>query len=135
MKELPTNNAGIAANSVQSPMNRSNRHMVLSLAAIVLAGLAAAAPGAASAQYTFTIIDAPGATGTDLIGFTSQTIVGDFNDADGNLHGWLLSKDLFTQFDAPGSWWTSVSAINHRGQFGGLSAMIPRIRRDATASL
>ncbi len=72
-------------------MNRHNRRMILSMAAVVLAGLAMAAPRPVSAQYAFTIIDVPGATSTDLVGFTGKTMVGDFNDAEGNTHGWLFS--------------------------------------------
>src|SRR5262245_15315900 len=66
MKKLQTNDLGIAAEqqfkSVTSisiprkgriPMNRYNRGIILSLAAVVLAGLALAAPRAATAQYAF----------------------------------------------------------------------------------
>ena len=101
-------------------MNRHVRRIILTLAAVVLAGLALAAPRPATAQYAFTTIDVPGAVSTDLIGFTTQTMVGDFADAEGNTHGWLLTKGEFTQFDVPGAWFTGLSAINRRGQFGGV---------------
>jgi uncharacterized membrane protein len=104
------------------PMNRHTRGIIASLAAVVLAGLALAAPRPATARYAFTTIDVPGAIGTEVLGFTPQTMVGDFIDADGNNHGWLLSPHhgTFRQFDVPGAWFTSVSAINHRGDFGGV---------------
>jgi hypothetical protein len=103
-------------------MNRHTRRIILSLAAVLLAGLALAAPWPATAQYAFTTIDFPGATGTEVLGLTPQTMVGDFIDAAGNNHGWLLSPNhgTFRQFDVPGAWFTAVSAINHRGDFGGV---------------
>lgn len=106
----------------RSPLNRHNRGALLSLAAVALAGLALSAPRAATAQYAFTIIDPPGSVYTDLLGFTPQTMVGDFADAAGNMHGWLLSptRGGFQQFDVPGAWFTSLFGINHRGQFGGV---------------
>src|SRR5258708_3977081 len=104
------------------PMNRQTRRIILSLAAVVLAGLAMAAPRPATAQYAFTTIDFPGATGTEILGFSTRTLVGDFVDAEGNNHGWLLSAQSgnFLQYDVPGAWFTSLSAINHRGWFGGV---------------
>ena len=103
-------------------MNRHTRCITLSVAAVILAGLAMAAPRPASAQYAFTTLDVPGATGTEVLGFTPRIAVGDFIDAGGNNHGWLLSTigGTFQQFDVPGAWFTSVSAINHRADFGGV---------------
>jgi hypothetical protein len=136
MKKLATNQHGLGAaqpfkpttpiiiyRERRSPMNRHARRIILSLAA---AGLALAGPVLAgppsTAQYAFTTIDFPGATGTEVLGFSPQTIVGDFIDTAGNNHGWLLSPNhgTFQQFDVPGAWFTSVSAINHRGDFGGV---------------
>src|SRR5262245_33653222 len=103
-------------------MNRHTRRIILFLAAVVLAGPALAAPPPATAQYAFTTIDVPGAASTDLLDFTTQTMVGDFADAEGNMHGWLFSATSgeFRQFDVPGAWFTSVSALNRRGHFGGV---------------
>ena len=135
MNKLQTNDVGIAAAQLfksrtpisnhrkrRIPINRYNRSIILSLAAVALAGLVLAAPRPATAQYTFTTIDVPGATGTEVLGFTPRTTVGDFIDAEGNNHGWLLSgtSGEFRQFDVPGAWYTSLSAINHRGDFGGV---------------
>src|SRR5262249_38859526 len=101
------------------PMNRHARRIMLSLAAI---GLVLAAARPAIAQYAFTTIDFPGAAGTEVLGFTPQTMVGDFIDSDGNNHGWLLPAHGGTiqQFDVPDAWFTSLSAIDHRGDFGGV---------------
>src|ERR1700752_3184326 len=98
MKTLATNRRAIgAAQPFKSttqiiyrerriPMNRHTRRIILALAAVVLAGLALAAPRPATAQYAFTTIDVPGAASTDLIGATTETMVGDFADVEGNLH-------------------------------------------------
>jgi len=122
------------------PMNRHTRRIILSMAAVVLAGLAMAAPRPAVAQYAFTTIDFPGAASTDLLGFTTRTMVGDFTDAEGNTHGWLLSAHhgTFRQFDVPGAWFTSLSAINHSGHFGGVyrdDPAHPRVGGHGHASL
>ncbi len=109
-----------------SPMNRHNYRMILSMAAVVLAGLVLVRPVLAgppqNAHYTFTTIEFPGAAGTEILGFSTRTMVGDFVDAEGNNHGWLLSaqRGNFLQYDVPGAWFTSLSAINHRGQKGGV---------------
>jgi uncharacterized membrane protein len=104
------------------PASRHTCRIILSMAAVVLAGFALAAPRPATAQYAFTTIDVPAATGTEVLGFTPRITVGDFIDAGGNNHGWLLSTigGTFQQFDVPGAWFTSLSAINHRGSFGGV---------------
>ena len=103
-------------------MNKLESKLGASVAAVVLAGLAMAAPRPAVAQYAFSTVDFPGAASTDLLGFTTRTMVGQFADADGNTHGWLFSAKSgpFQQFDAPGAWLTTLSAINHRGDFGGV---------------
>jgi probable HAF family extracellular repeat protein len=135
MKALATNRRGIvAAQPFKSttpisiyrerriPMKRHTRRIILSLAAVGLAGLALAAPRPATAQYAFTTLDFPGATGTEVLGFTPRIAVGDFIDAEGNNHGWLLpaTSGTFQQFDVPGAWFTSVYGVNHRGDFGGV---------------
>src|SRR5206468_7767829 len=75
-----------------------------------------------NAQYAFPTVDVPGAAGTEILGFSTRTMVGDYVDAAGNNHGWLLPAKSgdFQQYDVPGAWFTSLSAINHRGQFGGV---------------
>jgi len=135
MKKFQTNDRGIGAvqpfkpttpigihQERRVPMNRYTRRIILSVATVVLAGLVMAAPRPATAQYAFTTVDVPGAASTDLVGFAAKTLVGDFNDAGGNTHGWLFSATSgeFQQFDVPGAWLTGLSAINQRGQFGGV---------------
>src|SRR6266850_7252930 len=104
------------------PMNNRNRRMIISVAAVVLAGPVLAGPRPETAHYAFSTIDFPGAASTDLLGFTTRTMVGDFADAGGNMHGWLLSAHggEFRQFDVPGAWFTTLSAINNSGDFGGI---------------
>src|ERR1041385_501694 len=123
MKKLAINRHGIGAvqqfkpmtpasvyRKRRSPMNRHNRRMILLAAVAVLAGLALAGPvlagPPANAHYTFTTIDFPGAAGTEILGFSTRTMVGDFVDAEGNNHGWLRSAQSgnFLQFDVPGAW-------------------------------
>ena len=106
-------------------MNKSESKPGAWVAAVALAGLALAGPvlaGPQTANYDFDTIDFPGASSTDLLGFTTRTLVGDFADAEGNSHGWLLSADRgeFRQFDVPDAWFTSCSAINRSGDFGGV---------------
>jgi probable HAF family extracellular repeat protein len=132
MTTLATNRRGIgAAQPFKSTTSIStcrekripmNRPLILSLAAVVLAGLAMATPRSAVAQYAFTSVDFPGGASTDLLGFSTRTMVGQFADTDGNNHGWLFSakSGQFQQFDAPGAWFTSLSAINRSGDFGGV---------------
>src|SRR2546430_10805128 len=83
------------------PMKRQNDRIMASLAAVVLAGVVLAAPRPATAQYTFTMLDAPGAASTDLTGSAGQRLAGDFADAEGNMHGWLATGGEFQQFDVP----------------------------------
>ncbi len=135
MKKLATNDRGLGAGQSFKPtapigfheqrgiaLNRHPRRIILSMAAVVLVGLAMAVTRSATAQYAFTIVDFPGATGTEVLGLSARTMVGDFADAQGNTHGWLLSATSgeFQQYDVPGAWLTTLSAINQRGQFGGV---------------
>ena len=72
------------------------------LAAVVL-GLVLSIPGLAKAQYDFTTIDVPGATATAANGNSTHEIAGEYADADGNTHGFVLSKGVFTTIDVPGA--------------------------------
>lgn len=80
-------------------------------------------PGLARAQnYTFTKIDVPGATATAANGNSTVAIVGDYLDQDGNLHGFVLRKGIFTNpIDAelPGAVATSLNGINAAGDVMG----------------
>ena len=62
----------------------------------------------------------------DTLGFTegrginnSRTVVGDYIPADGNLHGFFLSGDTFTEYAVPGEVQTAVLSINEPGDFTG----------------
>jgi hypothetical protein len=72
-----------------------------------------------SAQ-TFTSFDFPGAINTQATAITpSGDIVGRYNSADGNLHGFLLSGGKFMSIDDPNGTQTSVNWINPSGQVVG----------------
>ena len=87
--------------------------------------------GATSTAFcsALTTIDVPGAvTGTETNGINDRgQIVGDFSDASGNFHGYLLSAGSFTTFDFPGAF--SVTApfgISSNGQIVGSYDGSPR---------
>src|SRR5262245_26003461 len=90
----------------------------LTLTAITALSLALSRP--AAAQYVFSQLNYPGAVDTDLLGMSGKTMVGDFDGSDGALHGYILNKSGFTQFDVVGAWFTSISGINHSGDFAGV---------------
>src|SRR3954453_12182149 len=95
--------------------------MTLRTLAAVALGLLLGVPGAARAQYVFTPIDVPGAAATYANGDSTHEIVGEFDDEDGNTHGFVLSKGVFTQFDVPGAnGYTSVNGINAIGERSGI---------------
>jgi probable HAF family extracellular repeat protein len=78
-------------------------------------------PEPAKAQYLFTPIDVPGAAATYADGNSTHEIVGEFDDEDGNTHGFVLSKGVFTQFDEPSAdGYTSVNGINANGERSGI---------------
>ena len=154
MKNLAENRNGIGAaqhfkpitpissyRKSRSLMNQHNCRVILSVAAVVLAGLALAGPVLAAPQpetrhYVFTTVDFPGATGTEVLGFNSQTLVGDFADADGNTHGWLLRHGTGSSSNStcrgPGlRAYRRSTTVDGSGAF---TATIRRIRRDGMAS-
>ena len=93
------------------------------LAGIALGLLAqAGVPATARAQYAFTTLDMPGAEATYADGNSVGRIVGEFDDADGNTHGFIRSRGgKFTQFDVPGSvGWTSINGVNASGEMSGI---------------
>jgi probable HAF family extracellular repeat protein len=88
------------------------------LTAVALA-LALSCPGIASAQFNFTTIDVPDSTGTAANANSTHEVVGSFDDADGNTHGFVLSKGTYTQIDVPGASLTIVNGINAKGELVG----------------
>ena len=62
----------------------------------------------------------------DTVGFTEArginnpgTVCGDYATADGNNHGFFLSRGTFTEYDVPGAVSTDVLGINDAGDFTG----------------
>jgi len=92
------------------------------LTAVALA-LALSFPGMASAQFDFTTIDVPDSTRTAANANSTHEVVGEFDDADGNTHGFVLSKGKYTQIDVPGASFTTVNGINANGEFVGTYAV------------
>lgn len=80
-------------------------------------------PSAASTStgsFSFTSIDVPGAVATRALGLNNHgEIVGDYFDASGTRHGYVLRYGKFTSFDFPGSIETRGIAVNDRGDIGG----------------
>jgi uncharacterized membrane protein len=72
------------------------------------------------AQGTYTQIDYPGALATVCYGIdTAGDLVGEYEDASGNVHGFLLSGGTYTTIDYVGGLFTQLSGINDRGQIVG----------------
>jgi uncharacterized membrane protein len=82
-----------------------------SLAAVAF-GLLLSVPGLTQAQYRFSTIDVPGASRTAANGNSTHEIAGDFDDADGNTHGFVLNKGVFTTIDVPSAVATFINGIN-----------------------
>src|SRR5438105_2663057 len=77
----------------------------------------------AATPYTFTTVDFPGATDSEVDDINAHgQMVGVYQDAAGNTHGFLLNKGTFTTIDFPGatgSEGTGASGINASGQIVG----------------
>jgi len=73
-----------------------------------------------SSQITVLPDAAPGAWLTEATGINNAgVIVGFFIDADGELHGFILSKGTNAAYDHPGATRTLLTRINDRGQIVG----------------
>src|SRR5947209_4542507 len=82
-------------------------------------GLLLGAPGLAQAQ--FTTIDVPGATRTAVNGNNSpHELVGEYDDAAGHTHGFVLNKGVFTTIDVPDAALTSAIGLNDNGEVVGV---------------
>ena len=88
------------------------------LIAAVAVGLLLGVPGLAKAQ--FTTVDVPDATRTAVNGNSTHQVVGEYDDADGNTHGFVLNGDTFTTIDVPGAWYTTVNGVNANGEMVGI---------------
>jgi hypothetical protein len=75
---------------------------------------------ALATQGTFTTIDFPGATFTNVTGINpGGDIVGTYTSADDVDHGFLLSGGEFTSIDVPGATFTGADKINSGGDIVG----------------
>src|SRR5438552_15127157 len=79
--------------------------------------LLTAAASLAQASATWTTIDVPGATSTNVFRINGTgEIVGTYYDSPVTFHGFLLSGGSFTTIDFPGASVTSALGINDSGQ-------------------
>jgi len=76
-------------------------------------------PGLTQAQYSFTTIDVPNSTATAVNGNSPNAIAGQFDDSDGNTHGFVLNNGSFATIDVPGAGLTIINGINAPGQLVG----------------
>jgi uncharacterized membrane protein len=78
----------------------------------------------ALAQGTYTIINVPSSTMTDVVAINNAgDLVGTFFDKGGSQHGFLLSQHVFTTIDAPGATATVAYGINDGGQIVGTNGL------------
>jgi uncharacterized membrane protein len=84
-------------------------------------GLLIGLPCSVQAQYDYTTIDVPGGIGTWTRGINDAgQIVGQYGDAGGSAHGFLLDVDgSYTTLDVPGAMDTKAWGINDAGQIVG----------------
>jgi hypothetical protein len=65
-------------------------------------------------------IDFPNAIYTAVSGLSETLVVGEADDAGGGIHGFVLDRGNFTQFDAPApAFITILNGVNDRGQLSG----------------
>jgi probable HAF family extracellular repeat protein len=90
------------------------------LRAVVALGLFVGVTGHARADYIFTTLDVPGSTQTTAYGINSAgQVVGDYLDARGFRHGFLLTNGSYTTLDVQGPGYTQALGLNNVGQIVG----------------
>src|SRR6185436_11032632 len=95
----------------------AHRAAVLATTAL---GLLLGIPCAVNAQqYSLTTVDVPGATRTAANGNNNNVVAGEYDDADGNTHGFILRKGISTTIDVPGATSTALNGVNASGSFTG----------------
>ena len=62
----------------------------------------------------------PGSTSTAANGNSTHEIAGEFDDAGGSTHGFVLSQGVFTTINVPGAASTSFNGINANGEIAGI---------------
>ncbi len=83
-------------------------------------GLILSIPSLANAAFTFTTIDAPGSIATFVNANSTHAIAGEYDDENGNTHGFILSNGVYTVIDVPGAaGYSSVNGINASGHITG----------------
>ena len=112
---------GIRPKDREANMKRQRRAMMKKKLAALALGLLLGTPGlpAAGANFNFTTIDVPASTRTAANGNSTHAIAGDFDDAGGITHGFVLSGGAYRTIDKPGATSTSVNGINATGQLAG----------------
>src|SRR5262245_16496142 len=86
----------------------------------ILLSICAGALAQDARQYDFTSIDVPGAVETRARGLNDKgDVVGNYTDADGVLHGFLLHDGQFTRIDVPEALDTSALGISDSHQIVG----------------
>jgi len=97
--------------------------VALGVSSVARAGGAPSAEGNAASEdsYTFTTVDVVDSLGTSVNANSTHAVAGDFDDADGNTHGFVLRKGVFTQIDVPypDAISTSINGINAKGVLAG----------------
>ena len=87
---------------------------------VVLSFVLGVAAKALAGDPTFTTIDFPGARMTSPVDVNATgEIVGEYTNAAGTNHGFLLSRRAFTSIDFPGAVLTTALGINPRGDIVG----------------
>ena len=86
-------------------------------------GLLLGLPGLARAdvKFNFTTIDVPGAVSTAANANSTNAIAGEYDDAGGITHGFILRGGAYTTFDTPagGVSSTTINGINAAGRLAG----------------
>ena len=76
-------------------------------------------PGS-TADFRYIGFDFPGASATNPGGINARgDIVGNYHDANGHTHGFLLRQGVFSTIDFPNASFTAARAINARGDIVG----------------
>ncbi len=100
--------------------NKAGLLSALSLLLAFVLGMASI-PCQAAAKFHFKTLDVPEASRTAANGNIETKIVGEFDDIDGNTHGFILDRKRgFSQFDVPGAVVTTLNMPNHRNQYAGI---------------
>lgn len=90
------------------------------ITAAMTLGLVLIIPGLANAAFTFTPIDAPGSVATFANANSTDAIAGEYDDENGNTHGFILKNGAYTVIDVPGAaGYSSVNGINANNHITG----------------